>query len=186
MGVIFEKASQEVHSMVDKLLRDYHPELQMPRVSDHPDEPPAFITIRVMMASLPDDADAADRPLKKDGEPVALIVKAIPYVQRVDDRRDAEIHLDQSVWVGLTPRQQLALLDHGISALQFSLDKYNTVKTDDLGRPRVTIRPPDWHIRGYRSVAMRWGEDAIEVRNARQFRDDYGDVALDVESSLYR
>jgi hypothetical protein len=51
--------------------------------------------------------------------------------------------------------------------------------TDDLGRPKLEIRPHDFQIGGFRSIAVRHGDNALEVIQVRQMVKDFGDVLLE-------
>lgn len=172
MAVIFQQARPEVHEMAREILEAHHPELKMPDGS--------FATVAILMASQAkkENGEPNDEPPLKDGKYPALgQVRAVPYVQRVDGRRDADIRLDEAAWNDMTEPQQRALLDGLISRLAIQT-KEGFVVTDDAGRPKLEERLCDWNLKGFRHIAQRYGEDAPEVIAARRFEKDYGDVTL--------
>jgi hypothetical protein len=168
MAVVYEQAEPEVHQMAREILEQYHPELRLPD-GTHP-------TIAILMASV--GADSDDYPLKDGPYRVLGKIKAVPYVQRVDGRRDAELLLDAGHWNGLTDRRQRALLDHFITCLEFNTGADSCVKTDEFGRPKLRERACDWYLKGFGSIAARYGEDAPEVVAAQAFQKQYGKVAM--------
>jgi hypothetical protein len=103
----------------------------------------------------------------------------------VNKRADAEILIDMEQWEKLTDNQRLALLDHEITHLEVQVDDVGLVKTDDQGRPKLKLKLHDWQLGGFRSIAQRYGADAIEVMEANRFSTDYGDVALDVAEKIF-
>jgi hypothetical protein len=168
MPTCFQLADASVHALAKEVMEAHHPELRMPDGE--------FVRLCIMMAF--GDANSDEPSLKLHGYPAAAIVKVIPYDQRVDKRADAEIKIDQSQWDSFTENQQRALLDHEITHLEIQKDKDGFVKTDDAGRPKLGVRLHDWQLGGFRSIAERYGTDAIEVMNARAFDEKFGDVAL--------
>lgn len=172
MSVILDSAEQSVHDMANEIIDAHHPELKgVPNVDG------SRSRLCILMACN-EDKESDEPPVKCHGYPAAAIVSIIPYKQRVDKRADAEIIIDALVWDGLTEPQQRALLDHEITHLEVQKDEHGFVKTDDAGRPKLKLRLHDWQIGGFRSIAERYGDEALEVRHARDFQKEYGDVAL--------
>jgi hypothetical protein len=124
------------------------------------------------------DANSGEPALKDRGYPAAAVISVIPTKQRVDKRADAEILIDESRWKGMTDGQRRALLDRMVTYLEMQKDDVGLVKTDDIGRPKLKLLLCDWHLSGFRSIAERYGEDAMEVQEARRFREVYGDSVL--------
>jgi len=167
MPITFEPATLQVYEMAEEIMRTYHPELEMgsgewPRLC--------------IMTAVSDDPE--DSPLKINGDPAAAIISIIPYKQRVDKRADAEILIDARIWHDLRDGQRRALLDHEITHLQIQWDENGIVKTDDCGRPKLKMRLHDWTLTGFRSIATRYGEDALEVIDARKFVEKFGKDVL--------
>lgn len=173
MAIVLDQARPEVHQMAREILEAYHPQLKMGIDTDGNAEYP---TICILMAS---GAPNGESSVVLHGYDCAAVIKVIAYDQRVDHRRDAEIKIDQRTWDEITEPQQRALLDHEITHLELVIDdKTGVVKTDDSGRPRLRLRIHDWQCGGFRSIAQRYGTDALEVIEARRFQVAYGDVAL--------
>lgn len=175
MSVIYDQAPADVHEMAREIMERHHPELKMPDGS--------FVRLCILMASQP--KDKADEPaVMLHGYPCAAVVSIIPYKQRVDKRADAEITIDERLWQDFTEPQQRALLDHEITHLTFQVDESMALKTDDAGRPKLTMRNHDWELGGFESIARRYGADAIEVMEIRKFQAAYGKVTLEPEKEV--
>lgn len=176
MGVIFEQADANVHQMASEIIERFHPELRPNGES--------FIRLCILLASH--DSDKKGSAVKHDGYDCAAVISIIPYKQRVDKRADAEIVIDKDTWINeLTEPQQRALLDHEITHLEILHDESGAIKTDDVGRPKLSLRNHDWQLGGFRSIAQRYGNDALEVIAARKFDEGYGDVALKADEKLF-
>jgi len=169
MGVLYDQAEPEVHEMARKILEEHHKELKMPDGT--------FVRLCILMA-FQKDKNCEEPAVVLHGYPCAAKVSIIPYKQRVDKRADAEIIIDQQAWDRMTLRRQQALLDHEITHITFEVDELGAVKTDDVGRPKLTLRLHDWDFGGFESIARRYGEDALDVQLVREFQEKYGKVAL--------
>lgn len=167
MPVVYEQAHDDVHDLAREIFEDHHPELLLPDKT--------YPKLCIMMATR--SGDDPEPPLKLNNYPCAAIISVIPYKQRVDKRADAEILIDSAAWDGMTLPQQTALLDHEITHLELTKDGDGFLKTDDQGRPKLNLRNHDWQLGGFRSIAQRYGNDALEVCEARGFRKCFGDVA---------
>ena len=165
MGVLYDQAEPEVHEMARKILEEHHKELKMPDGT--------FVRLCILMA-FQKDKNCDEPAVVLHGYPCAAKVSIIPYKQRVDKRADAEIIIDQQAWDRMSLRRQQALLDHEITHITFEVDELGAVKTDDVGRPKLTLRLHDFELGGFSTVARRYGLDALEVIAAMKFRDDFG------------
>ena len=163
MSVCYERAEHYVLDMAYEIIGKHHSDLKK-----------ADVKLCILMAFTGDDSN--DPPVKLHGYPCAAVVSIIPLKQRADKRADAEIIIDQKAWDDYTEPRQRALLDHQITHLEIQKDEHGFVKTDDIGRPKLKMRLHDWEIGGFRSIAQRYGDDAIEVTCARDFRRNFGDV----------
>lgn len=164
MGIIYDQARREVHDMAHEILNTHHPELKLADGS--------AVRLCILMAN--NDGEDAEPAVKLHGYPCAAVISIISYKQRVDKRADAEIIIDEKAWNDLTEPQQRALLDHEITHLQFQVDDIGMVKTDDQGRPKLKMRLHDFDFGGFRTIARRYGADALEVQAARAFEKEYG------------
>lgn len=169
MPIRYEQADDSIHAMAREVMEKHHPELRMPDQS--------YVKLCILMAE-DDDLEDGESTLKDAGYPLQAKVSVIQYKQRVDERDDAEILLDRANWERLTEPQQRALLDHAVTHLDIQKDENGFVKTDDVGRPKLKLKVPDFRLSGFRSVARRHGDDAPEVIAARAFERDYGEDVL--------
>lgn len=171
MSVIYEQAEPEVLELAQDIINQYHPDLR-----DKPEQNQPGIRLCILMAltSADDDGPA----VKVHGYPAYACVSIIPYKQRVDKRADVEIIVDAKAWEDLTDRRRRALLDHEITHVEVVRDSHGFIKTDDLGRPKLALKNHDWQLGGFRVIAQRYQEDAIDVIEAKKFKDTFGDVAM--------
>jgi hypothetical protein len=110
--------------------------------------------------------------LKLHGLQCAATIKANSYSDRVQGKPDVTITIDGAMWKAFTDEQQLALLDHELEHLVPAVDKDGCQKTDDLGRPLFKIKPHDFELSGFASVAHRHGRSALEVKTVVNFITD--------------
>ena len=130
----------------------------------------AGVRIDVLMAYAPtDDAGAPTASaIEVNGYPAAACIK----VQKLDHRAlglgDALMTIDAAWWTkeGRTDGQRMALLDHELNHLEVVLDDAGTV-VDTSKRPKLSLRKHDVQFGWFRDVAMRNGEDAVEVMQAK-------------------
>lgn len=170
MPTCYQLADATVHAMAREILKTHHPELKIGDGEEDND----YLRLCIMFAF--GDAGSGEPAVKLHGYPCAAVISIIPYKQRVDKRADAEIIIDQSQWQDFTAPQRRALLDHEITHLELQRDDIGLVKTDDQGRPKLSMRLHDYQVGGFASIAKRYGGDALEVIQAKQMRDAYGDV----------
>lgn len=164
-------APKEIHDMAREILRaEWHHDIRLGQGNEDQD----FIRLCIFLAH----SDSSEPPVKLHGYPCAAKIAIIPYKQRVDKRADAEITIDALWWDNATEPAQRALLDHEISHLELSKDDLGCLKTDDQGRPKLSLRLHDWQLGGFRAIAQRYGDNAPEVAMARDFQKRHGDVAL--------
>lgn len=169
MPVVYQLADAAVHALARDVMAEHHAKRLIMPDGD-------FVKLCIMFAF--GDVNSDEPAVKLHGYPCAAVVSIIPYKQRVDKRADAEIIIDRSQWDAMTDLQRRALLDHEITHLEFQKDDVGCVKTDDVGRPKLTMRLHDWQLGGFREIAQRYGEDAIEVVNAKAFKRDYGEAVF--------
>lgn len=168
-----EDYDKSVLQMAAEVLEQHHDDPKNPNSYLRlPDK--SFVQLCIMFAYNDDDGEKTPA-VTKDGYPAQGIVSVIPLKQRVDKRADVEIVLDRANWEELTDGQKRALLDHFLEHIVIRKDENNMVICDDIGRPKVTLRLCDWHLKGFQAVAKRWGDDAPEVIAAREFDEKFGE-----------
>lgn len=162
MPLSYEKCGSDVEEIVARVAEKWHPEL-----IEH------GVRIGCLYAfnaseDNDNDGDASDEhALKLNGYPAAAIVRKTNLRERASGLPDAQIVIDQKTWEDLTDEQHDALIDHELTHLELSRGDDGRVKTDDRGRPKIKMRLHDFEIGGFREVASRHHEDALEVRALR-------------------
>jgi len=176
MSVTYDQATSDVHQLAKAIMERHHSNRL--RFADG-----QFPTLCILMACK-DSNDPSDPAIKLHGYPCQAIISIVPYKQRVDKRADVEIVIDAKNWDELTQPQQVALLDHEITHLEFDVDmQTGIVKTDDAGRPKLRLKLHDYQVGGFREIALRYGDDAPECIAGRDFVERYGDDVLKGEQT---
>lgn len=148
-------------------------------------EPPVRISVLLAFNYDADGREMDEPPMMSDGHRDVARTKIIPLVDRADELADVRILLDGHYWKDTLPEaEKKAILDHALQYVDLQLDENNCIKTDSLGRPKLTTRDPDWKMTGFEAVARRHGEASIEVKNAKAFQERFGAVTLEA-GSLY-
>jgi hypothetical protein len=94
--------------------------------------------------------------------PIASTVSVTSTINRILGTADAYITLDAFAWSRMSDQNKRACLDHQLCALDIVLGSEGEVQTDCAGRPKLTIRPPDFRVSGFKDVVARHGNDSIE------------------------
>lgn len=174
-AVYYEKADKSVTDLMHLVIAAHQPCLAR-----------AEVTVDVLMAIDRDDAGAptGQPAVKLSGYPCAATVKINSLKDRVLGMGDALVTIDEHQWEELTDEKRRALLDHELEHLEVARVGGGVLwhdpnckvvlgiaKTDDIGRPRLKMRLHDWQLGGFRTIARRWGEDALEVHAVRACKD---------------
>lgn len=154
MPTTYEKASEEVHELVQEVMQEFHPEL-----------PRHGVKVGVIFASNTESA-----AVKRGGYPCAGKISIVSLKDRCEKNYDAELLIDLTWWTEGTPKHHRALIDHEISHLELVEDEEaGGYKTDDLGRPCLKIRLGDWNVGdGFNAVIERHGDFAIEIASLKR------------------
>ncbi|MFA9478540.1 putative metallopeptidase [Phycisphaerales bacterium AB-hyl4] len=174
MPIGYDKGGPEVTRIVQEVMHAHHPCLVH-----------AGVRVGTLMARWSSDTEAEPQPaVKWGGYPAAAVVKVLPLKQRVLGNPDALITFDERVWEDLDATEQRALVDHELEHLQVlsatgGVCYYDDVaeavlgspKGDDVGRPKLTCKLHDWQLGGFRSIAKRYGESALDVQAVRACKD---------------
>jgi len=149
----YEKAPEQVNSLLKKVMEKYHGGLHE-----------AGVTVDVLMAfpTMTEDGESLGPPLKIKGYPCAAIVKSNSLKNRVAGLGDAEICIDADQWKVLSDAQKEALMDHELAHLEVKKDKDEQIVFDDHARPKLRTRPHDKEVGWFDEVARRHGKAAIE------------------------
>jgi hypothetical protein len=131
--------------------------------ADHPRLAEAGVTVLLQFA------EAEGGPaLKLHGYPAYAIVKVVGLKDRAAGLPDCRIAIDQSAWEGHDDAWQKALLSHELEHVVVQEDEHGKVKEDDLGRPKLRLRPHDFQVGGFIRTIDRYGTSALE---AQAYRD---------------
>src|SRR2546428_395207 len=157
MPISFDRVDDEVTERVRDMIGKFHHELR-----------DAEVTVQCLFAiNHDDDGPAVKAP---GGWPAYAVVRRVPLKQRVAGFKDAEITIDQAKWAELSEPQRDALIDHELEHLELVYDGAGPgtpVATDDWGRPKLRIRQHDWEVAGFKSIAERHPDAALEILAAR-------------------
>lgn len=115
------------------------------------------VTVEVLLASNPEG-----QPVMHHGWPACAVVKVNSLKDRAAGCCDARIVVDGDGFENWTAGKRLAVLDHLLEHLELLYDKEGAVKTDDLGRPRLRLKPHDWQMGGFDAICERHGANAVE------------------------
>lgn len=123
------------------------------------------------------DGERVGVAIKKDGVRALGIARVTPLKQRAKGCADAEIVLDGDWWQEeASPEQQAALLDHELFHVELKLDRDGGVRTDDLQRPLLKLKPHDWEMGMFNAIAARHGTASQEVILAKAMMEENGQL----------
>jgi len=138
----------------------------------------AKIKIDYLFAYPPEDADGMPTgpALKRHGCKALGITRKITLRDRAKGNGDAEISIDYGWWNDASPEQRRALLDHELTHIEIAENDDGSIKTDDLSRPILRLRPHDYEFGWFASIAQRHGESSQERIQAAQMMEDSGQL----------
>lgn len=167
MPTTYVKADAEVMAIVKDTMKKHHPLLKT-----------AEVKVCVLMASAARDehGEIICPALKLHGVQAAAIAKIIPYKQRAAGREDCEITIDADGWEDLHEGERVALIDHELTHFELAFDDEGNVKSDDMGRPKLTTRHHDHDFGWFNSIASKHGDASYEVKQAKLFADENGQI----------
>ncbi len=154
-----QKAPREASDLLQQVVTDHHAALAMSDCS---------IMLLFVEADLDDNGNPKGPALKQHGYPVPATTKVNGLQDRVEGKADATIVIDWDNWRTLPADEQAALLDHYLERIELIEGK-----TDKIGRPKLKVRPCDWSISGFWSVARRQGKLAAEVKAFTELKNEF-------------
>lgn len=161
---IYERAPVECQDIGARMMDKYHGELR-----------DAGVTIDYLFAKKKPDSNGEIDPevhaLKLHGYPVAAMVRANSYKNRVLGHSDAEIIIDGDRWDEWSAEEKDALIDHEIEHLELKTDKDGLLRRDDLDRPMLRVKLHDHEFGWFDSIARRHGKHSFEVQQYEKFRE---------------
>ena len=141
----------------------------------HPDLMECGATFCLLFAKSSTEAPA----ISMHGYQTIAKVKKIGLKDRVAGLPDVMILIDEVYWQESQERRRAAIIDHCLFSLRVLRDKWNAIKEDDSGRPKMGIRKHDWHGGGFYEIARRHGLDAVEVRAIRSVLEKFQQMHLE-------
>lgn len=171
MPAIYTKAPQNVITIVEHALSQWHQELK-----------DADVKIGVLFKFSSSEELPA---LKANGHPVNGIISIVSTKDRLSKGFDSEITLDGAIWATSKEEQKYALIDHLLSRIELKPVKPKkgnkathgsdeekedaeelTYAVDCNQRPCLRFRSGDWNVGyGFEDVVRRHGEHSPEYIN---------------------
>lgn len=160
MGKTYEPVDPETEALIAKVRKEHHCVLEN-----------CGVTIGALFVAKESKEGDAQPALRRHGFPVAAQIQITSLADRVRGVADAKLTIDRFVWDRLPAASRLALIDHELAHL-LTVDGDDEQGRDDIGRPKLRIRPHDYELTGFTDVAERHGEASMEVRSLRAFRHE--------------
>ena len=181
MSTTYEKAPNAIQAMVERAMEQYHPDLAKLKVTID-----TIIVSRLDRIPGGEDGDTeAVHAMKRGGYPIDAKIGVTSLQDRARGIADAKLMIDGLEWNKATDRQRAALIDHELEHLdlvQLKPTKKEPDRTgpqrDDLGRACLKIRPHDWVLAGFQTVAERHGHHSHEALQFANFRAEYAQLNL--------
>jgi hypothetical protein len=153
--VTYKICPPAVPAMGKKIIKQHYPGLAE-----------AEVTILYLFAHAPkgEDGEPLGPALKHHGWPALAIVKVNPLKDRVAGLPDVTIQIDGDKWLDLPEPEQAALIDHELMHLEVRRGEGNEILSDDIGRPKLKIRPHDFEVCGFDEIVKRHGYHAPEAK----------------------
>jgi hypothetical protein len=145
----YTQCDEATRRRVQKITAMYHPELAE-----------AGVTFNLLFAA-PTSEDAP--AISAAGYKALAQIKIVSLKDRVAGLADATILFDEPEWVGAPDARKDAIIDHELTHLELKLNKFAQVKTDDAGRPKLSIRLHDFHHGGFFDIVRRHQMAAVEA-----------------------
>ncbi len=148
----FEQANKGAADMLARVVADYHPGLDEVDVEFlfHKDEKANGEAVRMRVA----------------GYATPGVVKILGPVDRALGHGDVRIIVCKTAWDDMEQPEQRALLDHLLTRVERVGESGDL---DEYDRPKLQKRRADFRLEGFREVAERHGEHAVEVRALERF-----------------
>ena len=160
MSTTYERAPKEVDRLAKELIEE-HKEHEM--LKDYK------VKIDFVFAY---SSEAFIPALKHNGVKALGIARRLGLKDRAMGRGDAEIAIDGDWWKEATDLERRALLDHELYHLDVNTSGVNF--KDDLGRPKLYLRPHDYEFGFFKHIARRYGLASQERQQAKKMFDEAG------------
>ena len=117
--------------------------------------------------------------LTHGGYPAAATVKINSLKCRVEGKADVTVTIDRDWWTNHDREQCEALIDHELYHVLVADDDYGNFVTDDIGRPKVTLRKHDWQHGGFLEIAKRHGMKSVDMSAIAEVERVFQQASLD-------
>lgn len=128
------------------------------------------------LSGVNEDGEPTGDAIRFHGCKALALARKIGLKDRTMGRGDAEILIDKDYFEDVTLPQKKALLDHEITHLVIRTDEDGAFLYDQLGRPRLSIKPHDYEFGFFKIVAERYGKNSLEVTQCKAMWDSGGQV----------
>lgn len=166
----YEIAPNAVAQVGNRIMREHHEDLHEAKLKV------AFVFV---FPDLDGNGQPKNFAIQEHGRRVYGRAVIVPLLQRLMMKVDAMVLIDASAWEKFSDRQREALLDHELHHFELKKDELEEPMTDDLGRPRLSIRPHDFEFGWFKTIAERYGIDSLEVQQAHDIKDRAGEILFD-------
>lgn len=159
MPTTYDDCTQDVLDLANEIMHRHYLDLLH-----------AGVTIKYLFAVNPDGP-----AIKVRGVPAAASVKVNGLQHRKEGLTDCTIKIDQEWWTSHDALQCAALIDHEIYHIMVAIGDEGQIERDDIGRPKIKLRPHCFEIGGFYDIVERHGSNAVEaqavVDAAAKFRE---------------
>lgn len=129
------------------------------------------VRIKPVMVKKVDKDGEVTPALKLAGAPVAGLARVTSLKQRFLGHPDGIVELDGAAWSNKPVETRRALIHHELHHFIVKMDPEaendHAVLLDDVGRPKLTLRPDDWLMTGFYAIVEKHGEFAGEYQSVR-------------------
>jgi len=178
MGKIYTPAGPEVLALGMQVIAECYPNLLELSSRKSKRLPPLVIDYTMVLGARDKEGNPKGPALKLHGVAALAIIRVVPQNFRARGLGDAEIQIDQDWWTDNGDPERMALLDHELCHLAPWKDADNQWVRDDTGRIQLKLKNHDHDYGWFDEVAKRRGKFAAEVRQARRWFDEFGQIYL--------
>lgn len=164
----YQKANAALERAVEDVMKRYHGPLR-----------DAGVTVDLLVAyGTQDESGLVRSPaIKVHGVEAKAVVRILSLKDRAAGRSDAEIVIDGDHLDEWADEELAAVIDHELTHLELctvaSGQQAGAIRRDDLGRPRLKMRPHDRDVGWFDCVARRHAHYSTEVEQAFHMWDDW-------------
>lgn len=173
MGKTFVRAPATVMSRIRQLAEDHHAEDMLIEGGDK-GSAPIRVTVEAFLVFGPRNKHGIQTgpALQVHGCQAAACIRASKLEERVAGRSDAIIHIDGDRLKHWPVATLMAVLDHELQHIELEKNTSGVPVLDDIGRPKIRMRPHDHDFGWFDVIAKRHGAAAVEVCQASVFASD--------------